>query len=178
MSSGKSCDRTALVHVCVLFCFYFLVFRVFLGTVRQPSLWEECTGCLSVSFLSSSCLAWGLVRLVMMKCGKASSWEPTWGLWADPGHSSRFPTLFPPPFLFFLCSLPLSLPTPSSSSSPPLPKINKPVAPKGSKHISHISQKFNTELFWQREQEVFSSWTHRTCFFQLGFLPQRQMICF
>lgn len=83
--------------------------------------------------------------------------------------------ILPPPFS---SSSSVSITTPSSSSSTPLPKINKPVAPKGSRHISHISQKFNTELFWQREQEVFSSWTHRTCLFQLGFLPHRQMICF
>lgn len=98
-----------------------------------------------------------------------------WGLWADSACSSLFSVLSPPLFLFLLLFFSHR---PATTRSTPLPKINKPVAPKGSKHISHISQKFNTELFWQREQEVFSSWTHRTCLFQLGFLPHRQMICF
>lgn len=154
--------------------------------------------CLYMSCLFFSSLALFLLRFLIMKCSSAGSWgwcevsELTLGLFFTVSHSSPFfssssPTPSPPLslsllllfFLLFLCHHPTPTPSSSSSSSStPLPKINKSVAPKGSKHISHTSQKFNTELFWQWEQEVFSSWTHRTCLFQLGFLPHRQMICF
>lgn len=76
MGFRKSCDQTTRgVCVCVVLVLL-LIFLVFLGTVRQPSLWEMCTACLYMSFLYSSGLALFLLRLLIMKCGSAGSSEP------------------------------------------------------------------------------------------------------
>ena len=82
MSFRKSCDRITPVRVCVCVCVCLTLLLLF----NFPSLFRNCEAtltlgsvhCLSfyVFFLSSSGLAWGLVWLLMMKCGRAGSREP------------------------------------------------------------------------------------------------------
>lgn len=137
MSFRKSCDSITLVRVCFILLLLF----------NFPSLFRNCEATLTLG--SVHCLPF-YVFSFLFRPGLGPCLASDNEVWQGrlPGADVRSEQTLG---LFFAVSHPFSssfsLLTPSRSSSPPLPKINKPVAPKGSKHISHISQKFNTELF-------------------------------
>lgn len=145
MGFGKSCDRITLVKCVCVFCFAL--------TFTFPESFEELLGNLDSgkrALPTFICLLFSLLAW-------PSSFSGFWGrrlAGPAPGAAARALraaplclSLFPIPPLFSSSSSSFSVTTPAASSRAPLPKINKPVAPKGSRHISHISQKFNTELF-------------------------------
>lgn len=146
MGFGRSCDRITLVKSVCVFCFALTLsfsesFEELLGNLDSGKRALPTFICLLFSLLAwpGSFLRcfWGssLVVLVPGAAARALRAAPL----------CLF--LFPIPPLFSSSSSSFSVTTPAASSRAPLPKINKPVAPKGSRHISHISQKFNTELF-------------------------------
>lgn len=132
--------------MCVMFCFAFFfsfLISVFLGTVRQLYLWGMCPACLYMPFLSCSFLPGSVPSPApdneVWQTAPGAAVRPQGPPCASPCCSLLLPPL--PPFS-------LSAATPSSCSrSTPLPKINNPAARKGSRRVSHISQKFNTEVF-------------------------------
>lgn len=89
---GKSCDKITVGGE-VVFCFYFLNFQVFSGTVRQPSL-----GKCALSVLLGLFWSLGLARpLLIMTRGRAGS-RGCCGLWADPTPALHWLPSCPPPF--------------------------------------------------------------------------------